>query len=269
MAQKRDIHIEHPEAWELIVAVMDSQVDYILYASSVPNSLIIGNVPLDEASLQGLEDAVYDTPELLGEYKRVRVVVHSTHYVLLPVDADDADCLALVRHAFPADEGDAAVNVLPAHDVKIAWLMPRGLQAFIGRTFSYPEVCHHLVPMCGHFAELNAGAGLSRMFLNLDDGSMDLAVYGDGKLQCANTYPYTSSEDAAFYALSAWRSSGLDQLTDELQLMGGREACAAITPRLREFVKHVMPAAYPAAAMRLGRNAMQAPLELILMALCE
>ena len=88
MAQKRDIHIEYPEAWELIVAVRDSQVDYILYAPSVPNSLIIGNVPLDEASLQGLEDAVYDTPELLGEYKRVRVVVHSTHYVLLPVDAD-------------------------------------------------------------------------------------------------------------------------------------------------------------------------------------
>ena len=42
-----------------------------------------------------------------------------------------------------------------------------------------------------------------------------------------------------------------------------------MTPVLREYVKYVMPAVYPAAAMRLGRDAMQAPLELILQALCE
>ena len=98
---------------------------------------------------------------------------------------------------------------------------------------------------------------------------MDLAIYQDGQLSCVNTYSFTSHEDAVFYALSAWRSCGLDQLTDELQLMGDNEACAAVTPKLREFVKHVMPAVYPAAAMQLGRNAMQAPLELILLALCE
>ena len=53
------------------------------------------------------------------------------------------------------------------------------------------------------------------------------------------------------------------------QLTGERTMCASMTPVLREFVKFVMPAVYPAAAMQLGRNAMQAPLELILQALCE
>jgi len=51
--------------------------------------------------------------------------------------------------------------------------------------------------------------------------------------------------------------------------MGDNTMRAAMTPMLREFVKFVMPAVYPAAAMQLGRNAMQAPLELILQALCE
>jgi hypothetical protein len=58
-------------------------------------------------------------------------------------------------------------------------------------------------------------------------------------------------------------------LTDELQLTGDGGQRASMTPELRKYVKYVMPAVYPAAAMRLGRNAMQAPLELILLALCE
>jgi len=62
-----------------------------------------------------------------------------------------------------------------------------------------------------------------------------------------------------------WTSS-----TDEMQLTGSREVRAQMSPLLRRYVKYVMPAIYPAEAMRLGRNAMQAPLELILLALlCE
>ena len=99
--------------------------------------------------------------------------------------------------------------------------------------------------------------------------SMDVAIYRDGHLQCANTYPFDRVEDAGYYALNAWRTHGLDQLTDELQLMGDGAKRGEITPMLREYVKYVMPAVYPAAAMQLGRNAMQAPLELILLALCE
>ncbi len=98
---------------------------------------------------------------------------------------------------------------------------------------------------------------------------MDLAIYRKGEFLCANTYPFTNAQDATYFALNAWRTHGMDQLTDELQLLGDNTVRAAMTPELRKFVKYVMPAVYPAAAMQLGRNAIQAPLELILLALCE
>ena len=100
---------------------------------------------------ENVEDAIYDTPELLGEYKRVRVVIHSRHFVLLPLDVEDDDCGMLLRQAFLADDGDAAVCQTAENGVKIAYLMPRGLMAFLGRTFNYPMICHHLVPLCGYF----------------------------------------------------------------------------------------------------------------------
>lgn len=269
MEGKDKINIQHPEAWELLVAVSDKQVDYVLYTPSVANSLIIGHKACTDATLQSLEDAVYDTPELLNEYKRVRVVVDSQHFVLLPIETSDDDCLQLVRHAFASDDGDAAVCELPENGVKIAFLMPHGMQAFLGRTFNYPAVYHRLQPLCEHFKGLDHGSGVSRMFLNLQPAAMDVVIYRAGALQCVNTYPFSAAEDAAYFALNAWRTHGLDQLTDELQLTGDGDLRAAMTPELRRYVKYVMPAVYPAAAMRLGRNAMQAPLELILLALCE
>ena len=269
MEGKEKVKIQHPEAWELLVSIDDRQVGYILYTPSVAGSLITGTVARTDATLPSLEDAIYDTPELLGEYKRVRVVIHSRHFVLLPIDASDDDCKGLVRHAFPGDDGDAAVCAMPMNGVKIAYLVPRGLKAFLGRTFNYPVMFHHLCPLCEHFKVLNGSSDLSRMFLHLEEDSMDVAIYHKGNFMGANTYPFGSAEDAAYLALNAWRRHGLDQLTDELQLLGDNAARSAMTPLLREYVKYVMPAVYPAAAMQLGRNAMQAPLELILLALCE
>jgi len=269
MEGKLDIDIQHPEAWELLTSIGDQRVDFILYTPSVAGSLQIGHVARTDDSLQSLEDAAYDTPELLKEYKRVRIIAHSQHFVLLPPDTTDDDCAMLVHAAFPADDGDAAVCPMPSNGVKVAYLLPRGMQAFLGRTFNYPEVYHHLYPLCEHFKALNRSTDLSRMFLNLNAESMDMVIYREGTFLCANSYQFTNAQDATYFALNAWRTHGLDQLTDELQLTGDRAMCAAMTPKLREFVKFVMPAVYPAAAMQLGRNAMQAPLELILQALCE
>lgn len=269
MGGNNHVHIEHPEAWELLVSIDDRQVNYVLYTTAVANSLITGQVAIADDSLQSLEDAIYDTPELLNEYKRARVVVHSPHFVLLPIDAADEDCEQLAHQAFPEDDGDVAVSPMTQNGVKIAYLMPRGMQAFLGRTFNYPMVHHHLCALCEHFMDLNRDEAASRMYLNLNDGSMDMAIYRDGLLVCANSYAFTSADDAAYFAMNAWRAHGLNQLTDELQLMGDADMRSAITPLLREYVKYVMPAVFPAAAMQLGRNAMQAPLELIVLALCE
>jgi len=265
----RNINIEHPEVWDLLVMIEGMQVKYILHTPSVEGSLIIGQVSCTDATLQSLEDAIYDTPVLLGEYRSVKVLVHSDHFVLLPVQTTPDDCQLLVSQAFPGDDGDVVVGELPGGQAKLACLVQPGLQAFLGRTFNYPEVYHHLFPLCGYYRELNHGTELSRMFLNLRATGMDMAIYCGGNLQCANSYAFENADDAAYFALNAWRTHGLDQLTDELQLTGDNDVRAAMTPVLRQYVKFVMPAVYPAAAMRLGRNAMQAPLELILLALCE
>ena len=96
MGKNDKTNIQHPEAWELLVAIGDQQLDYILYAPAVAGSLQMGHASRTDDSLQALEDATYDTPDLLNDYKRVRVVVHSQHFVLLPMETSDEDCAELL-----------------------------------------------------------------------------------------------------------------------------------------------------------------------------
>lgn len=268
MNGKQPITIQHPESWELLVSLEDKRARYVLFTHAVANSLHVSDVEWDDDTLQGLEDAVYSTPILLDEYKRVRVVVYPRHFVLLPQDVTDEDCTAMLHEAFPSVDGDVAVTPMPLNGVKIAYMLPQGTMAFVGRTFNYPAVCPHLVPLCEHFKSLCADGG-NTMFLNLAQNRFDLAVYRDGKLMCANSYPFSGEQDVLYFTLAAWRAQAMDQLNDELLLLGDNELQATMIPLLREFVKHVKPADFPAAAMRLGRNAMQAPLTLMLLALCE
>jgi len=198
------------------------------------------------------------------------VLAGSNHHLLLPGGTTDDQARTLLRATYPSDDGDACVCQLPHNGLTMAWTLPRGMQAFLGRTFNYPAVYHPLYPLCEHCRTV--AGGTTRMVLNLHERSMDMVIHDrEGNLLTANSYAFNHAEDAAYLALHAWRTHGMDQLADELQLMGDGAPRAAITPLLRKYVKYVMPAIYPAAALRLGRNAMQAPLELILLALllCE
>ena len=61
----------------------------------------------------------------------------------------------------------------------------------------------------------------------------------------------------------------MDRQRDELQLAGDRRVRDELAPELRRFIAYVMPAIYPARAMQLSHDAMQAPIDLIYLALCE
>lgn len=264
-------HIPHPEQWRLALAIDRGRLDYALHHPHVDHSLMTGSVPLtSKGMLTAVEDAVYDTPLLLSDYHDTRVLVRAPHFVVLPGQVSLGDAAPLLAVAYPDDDDDeAAVSPLPANGVTIAYRLPRGLSAFARRTFASVTLLHHLAPLCEHYLGLNAGSTIARMFVNLHGTVMDLVVYRAGTLVCANSYPYRSLSDAAYFALSVWRHYGLDQERDELHLGGDGKARQGLAPLLRRYVKYVMPAIVPAAAMRLGSAASATPLELILTALCE
>lgn len=268
-----NISIKRPELWTLMLALRHDNISFILYNEQENDSLITGTLDLDLGAgsyLQAVENAVYDNPVLLDDYRRVAILVSAPHFLVLPPEVDDADQAApLLEAAYPDDDNDVAVCRLPKCGVNIAFGLQRGLQQFLNRTFNLAPVHHHLYPLCEHFKHLNEGTSIARMFINLHRNDMDMAIFNQGRLVMANSYPLRNAADATFLTLHAWKSYQLDPLNDEIQLTGDKNWRDTLATELRRYVRYVMPAIYPAAALRLGHDATKAPLDLILLATCE
>lgn len=269
----RHITINRPEAWTLMLAVGERELEYILFSPAQEESLIAATVPLKVSTpwMQAVENAVYDNELLLDDYGRVAIVVNAPHFVVMPssIAADPYMVEKNFTIMFPDDDCEVQSCLMPRCDVAVAYGLPRGLYSFLMRTFNNAPLFHHLYPLCEHFKRLNTGTGISRMFLNLREGAMDMVVYCKGEMMMANSFEVRSTADATFLALHTWKSFGMDALTDEVQLTGHRELRDSLATQLREYVRFVMPAIFPAAALKLSSNAMNAPLDLILLATCE
>lgn len=268
-----DITVKRPELWTLMLAVGERRLQFILFTPAQENSLIAREIPLRPATswIAALENAVYDNPVLLDDYGRVDIVAAAPHFVVVPpaVAQDEEQAEQVFTTMYPADDCDVLSCSLPQCGVAVTYGLPRGMYSFLQRTFSTAPVVHHLYPLCEHFKRLNDGSGISRMFINLHQDYMDMVVYRKGDMLLANSFPLRNATDAAFLALHTWNSFDLDPLTDEIQLTGDKQLKDEMAPLLRKYVRYVMPAIYPAAAMRLGDQALTAPLDLILLATCE
>lgn len=270
----RDIDIQHPEYWTLELALAPKAVQYMLYDIDEENSLNAGEIPLDFTAggyLKALENAIYDNPLLLNEYRQVRIMAHSERFIVLPPEFKHPDdAIEAFDTAFPHREGDFALCSLPCCGVSVGFELPRGVLGFLERTFDMPPILHHLYPLMEYYKHQDEGREVACLHLHLRDDSTDLVMTRSQEgLVMANTYPTPTPQDAIYFALHAFKTFGLDVKRDELLLTGSKPLRDKVMPELRKYVSYVMPAIIPAAALQIGQDAMNAPLELILLALCE
>ena len=91
---------------------------------------------------------------------------------------------------------------------------------------------------------------------------MDLFCYNRQGLVLANTYRFQHPNDAAFYLLTVWQQTGMDQRSDRLELWGEQETTAPVENIMREYIAQIYrptEIAYPGAS---GTNADDCPIHL-------
>ena len=61
----------------------------------------------------------------------------------------------------------------------------------------------------------------------------------------------------------------LDDSNDEMLIAGNNSAREAITTTLREYLAYVMPVIFPSEMFKAGKDALNAPFDLIVLPICE
>lgn len=111
----------------------------------------------------------------------------------------------------------------------------------------------------------NAG----KMYAHIHNNQLDLLSFGKDTLRLANSYAFRDPMDAVYYILACRKMLNLDPGSDEMLIAGDNSVREAITPTLREYLAYVMPVIFPSSMFKAGKDALNAPFDLIVLPLCE
>ena len=226
-------------------------------------------IALDNSNswLKALENAIYDNSDLLNEYKRVVITLHAQHFAIMPQELQHK-AQQVLEASFSSIEGEVMTCEGGALGTIIACDVPHGTTAFLKRTFASSTILHHLSPLCNYCCRAY-GDDNACLHINVQQNLAHLVATCKGELMMANTLPYRSLSDLAYYALSMWQQCGFDNATGKIQLTGDNEKRKELAQQLRQWVPFAMPEVMPAEALRLGSNAMNIPFYLLTLALYE
>lgn len=245
----------------------------VAFSPTESHTLIHEEIPLDctaRPHLEALEDAVYNNPMLLLDFKSVQVIYDTPHFMPLPSEMSPLAPQILTK-AFSADAIQRTQTVQNSIDVlgcTIAFAVPDAELGFINRTFHNAEIMHPLAPLATWMRTRHPNRRHGKTLVNLRPHRLDLIILGEEAPLAINSYSITCAADALYYILAARQTHRLPD-TDEIFIAGERELRAQTSALLRRYVRFVMPVIFPSSMFQAGRAAFDAPFEAIVAPLSQ
>ncbi len=265
--------IKDTHLWRLALRIDENKMHVVLFCSIEDNSLIYREIPLDSAAQshqKAIEEAIYDNPLLLSDFQRVDCVIETDKFTVIPSEIDDADVKEKIFNTtFPSFDGVMIENKLSELNATLLMGLNAELTNFIRRTFNNPNILHHLTPLCIYFNRKNKMGNAGKMYAHIHNNQLDLLSFGKDTLRLANSYAFRDPMDAVYYILACRKMLNLDPGSDEMLIAGDNSVREAITPTLREYLAYVMPVIFPSSMFKAGKDALNAPFDLIVLPLCE
>ena len=265
--------IKNTHLWRLIMRIDDKKLHVVLFCSLEDNSLIYREIQFDGAaqSLQkALEEAIYENPLLLSDFDRVDCIIETNKFTIIPSEIDNSDVKERIfKETFTSFDGEIIENNLIGLNANILMGMQRDLLNFIRRTFNNPNIFHNLTPLCQFFHKKSRSGNAAKMYAHLHDNHLDLIAFDKDSLRLANSFKFRDPMDAVYYIIACRKMLNLDDSNDEMLIAGNNTAREAITATLREYLAYVMPVIFPSEMFKAGKDAFNAPFDLIVLPICE
>ncbi|MGM9842322.1 MAG: DUF3822 family protein [Candidatus Limisoma sp.] len=268
------IEIQHPEVWNLSARISADGITYAMHSTMDEGTLTYGQIAFDipdQAVHKQLEAAIYDNRFFLYDYGKRRFLIDSTRFVIVPEEftaADNARAEQFFRSLYPNDKAVIAVDRLPEVGADITYAIEPAIDSFLRRTFDNPPTQHVLTPIIKFLRQKDIYGAERKMYAYVTDRCLEIVALRNGRLIFGNRYDFSTETDALYYIINVWRTLEMSD-ADELHIMGDKERKKALLPELRKYVKTVIQTIFPAQLLKLGKNAMTAPFDLIVMPLCE
>lgn len=234
--------------WRLVVDLSGHRLQAWLRRTddaAEPMHLLADTRWTDDDTLTNIENAVYDNPVVLDDFE-ADVIVTTPRFVCLPaaLGADEELC----RKAYSLVFGETAAQDIMTdcgEEYTFVYMLVPGLRSFLTRTLAGSRICCRASRLAEYWGA-HAGDG-RHLFADYREGTLDMALFADGRLQLAARRDCERPDDAAYFLLNALTLNGESPADAAISLSGEEEPAAALAEAARRFVRSIDQTELPAA----------------------
>lgn len=259
--------VDDPANWRLSMLLEPDAIEVFAHRLVGEAPVVAARLPLSATAPQAeaFEEAVYANPLLLMPFQKTDLLISTADALIAPPDVEEEPLRQLLGF-----ENDKSLIFSEIDDRNsVAFLAPRGVANFVGRTFDKLQPRHVLSVLARYSLVRSQRGNTAKAYVCLGKKSLSLLVLNNLGLVMARHFDDVGIDEAAYWILAVFRHCGLDPQADEIFIAGDGDRRHQLTPRLSKFVNYVMPAIFPSAAYHGDAQAMKAAFPLTILPLCE
>jgi hypothetical protein len=175
-------------------------------------------------------------------YKAVNIIYVSKQYALIPLNYNDNSEGIEAQFNYLHQQEDnqhLAENKLPSAKVTIVHNIPNDLVENISNFFANAKYYSHMSPIIEHLSSNSKIGNRKKMYVNYRLNSFDIFCFNRGHLLFSNSIDFKTLEDQIYYLLYIWKQQELNQLEDELHLLGNIPEKSALQKKLSDYIEKI------------------------------
>lgn len=262
--------IPQPELWRMALLISRQSLDVALYPPVESEEAIFRSITLDPEApthLKAVEDAIYENPLLLSDFKSIQGFIDSDFFLLLPdeIPQERYDSMLKISAQTPQEQW-RSIATPASPGVKLIMAADEELCRFLTRTFFNISLRHPLAILTGMLASDNSGI---RSYSIMHRKRIYMMSFDDRKLLSANTFTYNEPMDAVYYILASRSISDIDSVKHPHFYAGQPESIDSVIPILRSYIAQIIPTEIHIQPYRTTRHTLNAHYLLTSLPLCE
>lgn len=163
---------------------------------------------------------------------------------LVPLDdfmEDTFDADVAYNYVFPGYQHDEKIcNVLPELNAVAIFSVNKDLKLVVDDRFRNVRIQNVMQPVWSHlFQRSQLVMQRRKLYAYFHDGLMDVFSFHHRRFRYSNAFLVTDVDDVVYYLLVAWKQIGMDNLDDELHIVGNYSEPDNLIEKLRKFLRKV------------------------------
>lgn len=192
--------------------------------------------------LANFKQAYQEIDFLSYKYKQVYVLVVDKRFTFVPLEIFEEDHKQEVfYYNFPQKDNELVCsNVLVNNDCVVLFGLDKNYYTFINEKHPNTAYFSQSVALTEYFSVKSRAVRLKQIFACLRGNCVDLYCFDHGRVSLINSYgDCNQPADMSYYILYVWKQLSMDQLTDELYVLGETTGKDELLEILKNFIKEV------------------------------